>query len=409
MNQNKADDKVTEAEYVIRLKAYEEKIQKKITEWKFTQTDIDALNSINNKKLVTKELNKSEVFHWLIKSNIIWVHELQEYLQNQKIDLNEPFWVAAHSRLGSSHVSIFNKDIDVIDIGGNTAAPDWKCYDYKDYYNPDFKIYNDVCIKADGLKKIELWNYPEEQFPPVYDHDTVYDKNKNLVYITGGLGSGERQKKNITEIYQLNVKTKDIECIDALGESPPCLHNHHTKMWNHDLIEMRDGNILKNGKAIKNLYVWYFNLKTKTWLKQKQEMYHHWLITSSDSGELFLDISKKILKMEDEKLYSSEFVEECKQDIFKYYGYVPDYKIYLNLYRPVKDMYFSEFTDYMDRYPSCACILNRQIYHCFEGYNRIEVAFQNSTSNEFQEFIINDLTSKLKQLSGLDVVVEKVT
>lgn len=72
-------------------------------------------------------------------------------------------------------------------------------------------------------------------------------------------------------------------------------------------------------------------------------------------------------------------------------------------------MYFSEFTDYMDRYPSCACILNRQIYHCFEGYNRIEVAFQNSTSNEFQEFIINDLTSKLKQLSGLDVVVEKVT
>ena len=52
MNQNKADDKVTEAEYVIRLKAYEEKIQKKITEWKFTQTDIDALNSINHKKLV---------------------------------------------------------------------------------------------------------------------------------------------------------------------------------------------------------------------------------------------------------------------------------------------------------------------------------------------------------------------
>ena len=408
MNENKADKRVTDAEYVIRLKAYEAEIQQRITEWKFSQTDIDALNSVNHEKLITKELNKNEVFHWLIKSNIIWVHELQEYLHNQKFDLKEPFWVAAHNRLGSSHVSIFNKYIDVIDIGGNTAAHDWKWYDYNDYYNPDFKIYNDVCIKADGLKKIELWSYPEEQFPPVYNHDTVYDKNMNLVYITGGLGLGERQRKNITEIYQLNLETKDIEHVDTLGESPPCLHNHHTKMWNYDLIEMRDGNILKNGKAIKNLYVWYFNLKTKTWLKQKQEIYQHWLITSSDSDELFLDISKEILKMEDEIFYSSEFIEEHKQDIFKYYGYVPDYQTYLNLYRPVKEMYFSQVTGYMDRYPSCACILNRQVYHCFEGYNRIEVAFQSSASNEFQKLIIDDLKSKLKQLSGHEIIAEKV-
>ncbi|MCX5469717.1 hypothetical protein [Acinetobacter nematophilus] len=408
MIQSKVDKRFTCDEYVIQLKAYKAKIQQRIIEWKFCQTDIDALNSVNHKKLIVKELNSHEVFHWLTKSKIIWVDELQEYLQNQEFDLKEPFWVATHNRLGSSHVSIFNKYIDSIDIGGNTAAPDWKWYDYNDYYNPNFKIYNDVCINADGLKKIELWNYPEEQFPPVYDHDTVYDKNTNLVYITGGLGSGERQKKNITEIYQLNLETKDIEHVDALGESPLCLHKHHAKMWNYDLIEMRGGNILKNGRAIKNLYVWYFNLKTKTWLKQKHETYQHWLITSSDNNQLFLDISREILKMENENFYPFEFIEEYKQHIFKNYGYLPDYGIYPNLYRPEKQMYVSEATGYNDLYPSYACILNGQVYHCFEGYNRIEIAFQSSTSNEFQEFIIDDLKSKLKQLSGHEIFTEKV-
>lgn len=405
MNQNKVNivNNTDESSFAV----YRANIQKYFSERELSQADIDVLNSMNHKIFFKKQLCKEEFLYWLIQCDVLFSYEIKDYFQQKQFHIEEPLWTPPHLRLNQSRQSIFKKHIFNIAIGGNTAATDWKEYDYNDYYNPDFKIYNDVTIRHFD-SKYELWNYPEEQFPPVYAHDTVHDKNIDFVYITGGLGSGDRQRKNITEIYQLNLETKDIEHIEALGDSPPCLHNHHTKMWNDDLIEMRDGDILKNGKAIKNLYVWYFNLKTKTWLKKDQEIYQHWLITSSNSDGLFLDISKEILKMEDEKNYSVELIEERKQDIFKFYGYIPDYKIYLNLYRPVKEMYFSEVTGYIDRYSSYVCILNGQVYHCFEGYNRIEVAFQSSASNEFQKFIINDLKVKLKKMTGFDVCAEKI-
>ena len=46
--------------------------------------------------------------------------------------------------------------------------------------------------------------------------------------------------------------------------------------------------------------------------------------------------------------------------------------------------------------------------HKSEEYNRLEVAFGASATKEFQQFIINDLKSKLKQISGHNVVAEKV-
>uniref|UniRef100_UPI0013A695A6 hypothetical protein n=1 Tax=Acinetobacter sp. CFCC 10889 TaxID=1775557 RepID=UPI0013A695A6 len=61
-----------------------------------------------------------------------------------------------------------------------------------------------------------------------------------------------------------------------------------------------------------------------------------------------------------------------------------------------------------DWYPIYQCILHGQVYHCFEEYNRLEVVFGASATEEFQQFIINDLKSKLKQISGHDVVAEQV-
>ena len=404
------------AEELARIEEFEAPYLQKIAERGITQKDIDVLNAINQQVLVTKKQNKDDIILWLLEhsnfatEDYIDPYIFSQYLRKNNIEIQQPLWVAPNDRMGNYHndFSVDNKyNIFDFKIGGNDAASDWKWYETQDYYFPEFKIYNDVYIKFfDGM--YELWNYPEEQFPPVYEHSTLYNEHTHQFYIIGGLGSGDRQCKNITEIYALDLETKDIQKIEASGESPPCLHSHKVKIWNHDLIEMRDGYILHKGIAIKNVYVWYFNLKTKTWLKQESEKYQHWIIQSDQREELFLKISQDILKMEEEKFYSAEFIEEHKTHIFKNYKYQPKYQLYPQLYYAHEDIYVSKIEDFPYLNIIHQCILHGQVYHCFEEYNRLEVAFGASATKEFQQFIINDLKSKLKQISGHNVVAEKV-
>lgn len=410
MNQNNLGDMPVDG----GMSSYEEfrnRLQEYFSNREITQADVDSLNVKNQLQVTEKQLCTEEIFYWLTKSEVLFSYEILEFFEQQNIHLDQLPWTPSYLRLGISQGSIFEKNIFALIIGGNIAAVDWKWYESQDYYDPDFDIYNDVTIKyhdQDLKFSYEIWNYPESQFPPVYAHSTVYDDRTNQVYITGGLGTGDRQRKGVTEIYQLNLESKDIQQVETFGESPPCLHNHETKMWNYDLIEMKGGHILKNNIVIKNLYVWYFNLKTKTWLKQESEIFQHWMIQTDKREELFLQISKDILKMEEENFYSSESIEQHKAHIFKHYEYQPNYQLYPQLYYAHEDIYVSKIESYPYFNLIYQCILQGQIYHCFEEHNRLEIAFQASASEEFQQFIINDLTSKLKQISGHDVIAEKV-
>lgn len=384
--------------------SYHERINKYFADRRLTQENFDLLNSKNDLKITKQELCTEDIFYWLIKCEALFSYEIVEYFNQQNIQINQLPWTPEHLRL-HNYVYIHNKigkTIFRMYIGGNTAAPDWAWYETKDFYFPDFDIYNDVTIHYfDGT--YELWNYPEEQFPPVYAHSTVYDEQTNKVYITGGLGFGDRQRKGITEIYQLDLESKDIQQVETFGETPPCLHSHDTKMWNHDSIEMKGGNILKNGIAIKNLYVWSFNLKTKTWLQQESEKYQHWLITPKDDSNFLFSDYRILIEYEKE---NSDQLEGYLQNLVNNNLHVADYKMYTKLYLSTDDMYLSKTDNWSDFIYTC--IVDGQVYSCFEGYNRIEVAFQSSASIEFQNFIINDLKSKLKLISGNDAIIEKI-
>ena len=406
MNQNNPEE-IAVDDGMSSYEDFRNRVQEYFLNRKITQADIDLLNAQNQLQITEKQLCTEEIFYWLTKSEVLFSYEILEFFAQQNIHIGQLPWTPPRLRLGVSREGIIEKDISDLLVGGNTAAVDWKWYETKDYYEPDFPIYNDVTLQYYD-NSCEIWNYPESQFPAVYAHSTIYDKNTNAVYITGGLGSGERQRKNITEIYALDLETKDIQKIEALGESPPCLHYHQSEIYHHDLIEMRDGNILKNGIEIKNLYVWYFNLTTKTWLAQESEIYQHWLITAVNDGELFLDISKEMLKMEEEKIDSSEYIEQYKAHIFEQYKYQPNYQLYSRLYLVCEQMYLSKSENFPYRSLIYQCILKDQVYHCFEGHNRIEVAFSASASVEFQNMIIDDLKSKLHHISGHHIVAEKV-
>jgi hypothetical protein len=47
----------------------------------------------------------------------------------------------------------------VVEIGG----------EHEDWYDPDFSIYNDVFV-YDGRGKIQIYSYPEKEFPPADFH-----------------------------------------------------------------------------------------------------------------------------------------------------------------------------------------------------------------------------------------------
>lgn len=337
-----------------------------------------------------------------MKCDVLFSYEILEFLEPEDPELKNLPWIPPRLRLCVSHESIIEKDIFHLLIGGNTVAPDWKWYDSKDYYDPDFDIYNDVTIQYfDGT--CELWHYPEEQFPPVYAHHTLYDENTNKVYITGGLGSGDRQRKNITEIYALDLETKDIQKVDASGESPVCLYHHEAEMYDNDLIEIKGGYIIKNGVAIKNLYLWYFDLKTKTWLKKEAEKYHHWVLRP-EKGSRFL-FRDYVVLLDFEK-NAPQHLEGYLQNLLNNHLYVGDYKVYSKLYKPVEEMECNRVDDWIHH--TYQCVLGDQAYQCCEDHNRLEVVFGASATEEFQQFIINDLKSKLKQISGHDVVAEQV-
>ncbi|MDM1757874.1 hypothetical protein HX127_09895 [Acinetobacter sp. 256-1] len=405
MNQNNVEEMPVD-DGMSSYDDFRNRVQEYFSNRKLTQVDIELLNAKPWKTIKEKQLCTEEIFYWLTKSEVLFSYEILEFFEQQNIHIDQLPWTPPCLRLGVSREGIIEKDIFDLLVGDNTAAVDWRWYDHKDYYEPDFPIYNDVTIKYfdQNLKfSYEIWNYPEAQFPPVYAHSTVYNEKTNAVYITGGLGTGERQCKNITEIYQLDLDTKDIQKIEALGESPPCLHYHQSEICDHVLIAMKEGNILKNGIEIKNLYVWYFNLQTKTWLAQESEQYHHWLITPVQ-GSRFLFRDYRILLDYAEE--SPDKAEEYLQHLLNNNANVADYRVYKKLYYVTDDMDCSKTEDWLHQISQCN--VQGQVYHCHEGHNRLEVAFSASASAEFQNMIINDLTTKLKQISGHNVIAEKV-
>lgn len=230
---------------------------------KVTQADIDFLKLKKTTKITEKQRWNEEIFDWLVKCEVLFPYEIVEYLKKQGIQINELPWTPAHLRL-KSHVYIENsieKKIFKMYIGGNTAAPDWARYETKDYYAPDFDIYNDVTIKYfDGTH--ELWNYPQEQFPAVYACSIASQGDSNAIYIIGGLGDRNRQKINTTDIYELSLITKDIKHLKSHGVKPLYLHESNARFCKHNVIEMMHGNILSNGRAIRNLYIWHFDVST---------------------------------------------------------------------------------------------------------------------------------------------------
>ncbi len=150
----------------------------------------------------------------------------------------------------------FLPDGRIIQIGG----------EHEDYYDPDFCIYNDVFVHSpEGT--IDIFNYPEDDFPPTDFHTaTLVD---DFVYVVGSLGYQGRRQFGETPVFRLNTRTLRIERIATRGDAPGWIFEHRAEATGEDTIRISGGKIAVGGKNgeehLENDRSFILDLNTFTW------------------------------------------------------------------------------------------------------------------------------------------------
>ena len=114
--------------------------------------------------------------------------------------------------------------------------------EHEDYYDPDFCIYNDVFVHG-GDGSITIFGYPEKVFPPTDFHTaTLIDE---AIYVIGSLGYQGTRRFGHTPVHRLDVRTFQIETVDATGESPGWIYEHRARLVGSSDIRIWGGKIAR--------------------------------------------------------------------------------------------------------------------------------------------------------------------
>ncbi|WP_165220549.1 hypothetical protein [Aquisphaera insulae] len=97
---------------------------------------------------------------------------------------------------------------------------------HKDYYDPDFCIYNDVVILRPG-GSVEIYGYPEDLFPPT-DFHTATLVGGRLILI-GRVGYNGKRHPGTTPVFALDVSRYRIEPMSSRGEVPGWIFGHEAE------------------------------------------------------------------------------------------------------------------------------------------------------------------------------------
>ena len=126
----------------------------------------------------------------------------RDYSCNYLYEHDSPLWIPY--RIGMSVTEL--PDGRIIMIGG----------EYDDYYDPNFFIYNDVIVYSPQQRKLQVFAYPSDVFPPTDFHSAVLIDDK--IWIIGSLGYNYRKVKMHLDIQvlALDINTMKIERITRM-------------------------------------------------------------------------------------------------------------------------------------------------------------------------------------------------
>jgi hypothetical protein len=105
--------------------------------------------------------------------------------------------------------------------------------EHEDSYDPDFFIYNDVCVVGEG-GDVEYFIYPVEDFPPTDFHTaTLVD---NYIWIIGNLGYRNQRDERTTQVLQLNTDNWRMTRLDTEGAVPGWISRHSAVLDNREIV-----------------------------------------------------------------------------------------------------------------------------------------------------------------------------
>ena len=111
--------------------------------------------------------------------------------------------------------------------------------EHEDSYDPDFCIYNDVCV-LDGAGGVAYFLYPVEDFPPTDFHTaTLMDDH---ILIIGNLGYRGQRQEGVTQVLRLDLNTWRVRRVETTGDSPGWI-SRHTAVLQADEIIVSGGKI----------------------------------------------------------------------------------------------------------------------------------------------------------------------
>ena len=105
--------------------------------------------------------------------------------------------------------------------------------EHEDHYDPDFCIYNDVCV-LDGEGGVEYFTYPVEDFPPTDFHTATLMEDHIL--IIGCLGYPKQRQEGVTQVLRLDLRTWRVTSVETTGDNPGWLSRHEAALVNDEIV-----------------------------------------------------------------------------------------------------------------------------------------------------------------------------
>jgi hypothetical protein len=187
-----------------------------------------------------------------------------------------PIWT--FDRMGATRTLLV--DGRLVCIGG----------EHEDYYDPDFRIYNDVVVFGSS-DQIEIFGYPKEVFPPIDFHTATLTENR--IITLGGLGYLDDRQTGHTPVYALEWPDFRISEVETWGENPGWIFKHAAHLDPGGTITIRGGQLFEaNGcetRYRRNVEDYALNLKSGEWQRLSNRNWRQFSIRREDRGLFVLD------------------------------------------------------------------------------------------------------------------------
>ncbi|TLD71153.1 hypothetical protein FEM03_09595 [Phragmitibacter flavus] len=162
--------------------------------------------------------------------------------------------------------------------------------EHEDFYDPDFKIYNDVTVQhPDG--SLDLYGYPENVFPPTDFHTATLVGDR--IIIIGNNGYLESKTEKPAQVAELNLETWSMRLIETHGDQPGWLHDHVAALSDdgHTITIMGGITVpvAEKGEGFReNPDEWSLDLKTLQWRRLSAKPWETYVLSSSELRDLGL-------------------------------------------------------------------------------------------------------------------------